>query len=297
MQALALLLLLSTGAAPETARFVFRVQGIPVGVVQLTLDRDTYTYRSVHVFRTPDGSDRSRIRQERRRIAAGRDAETGLHLEGLWLWRRPLAVGCVQGRGELSGRRGPLCVTAIEQDSVQGTVLGKAYAARYDRAGLAALELEGTTFERVGGPPALGGGDPFASGLPIQGVRGPARLVPPARVDRCGGLVAPPELGPPDLTAAAPSETCLTLARRARDLLAARGVRAGIVHGLLLEGQRARPHAWLRLGARDFDPSSGHPVREGHTHLTLGCVADDGELELGELWMRVLGGEHRVVRG
>ena len=89
MQAIALGILLWTAAAPDSARFIFSLEGIPVGIVDLSLKGDTYRYQSTHMLRGADGGERTKVRAEEVKLRGAVEARTGLHLESLWLWRRP----------------------------------------------------------------------------------------------------------------------------------------------------------------------------------------------------------------
>lgn len=292
MQSLAVVILLWAGAAPDSARFVLRLRGIPVGFVELSLNGDAYTYRSTHMFRNGGGAQRTRVRSET--IALRPD---GPAHESLWLWKRPAQVGCVEGRAEINGTFGELCAETVAGDQVTGSVFGRAFRARYDDAGLVSLKMEGVSFERVGRGVTVNAPELFSKGVEIRGSSGPAALDPrPRPTGRCDALTPAKgvSLGKVE---AMESDSCLTIARRAQRDLAQRGVVAGIVHGFLLDGARARPHAWIRLDGRDFDPTLGTPVDEGRTHLSLTCArsaADDAAV--GEAWMKVLLGEVRVVR-
>jgi hypothetical protein len=231
----------------------------------------------------------------------------------------------VTGREELSGREGPHCVTAVRGDTVEGTMFGQPFAARYDERGrMVALEVGESRFSAV--PPGVRLRPPpdlFAQGLPVEGEVGPLAFSPPwpvavrpawltdwkageARSLAASVHAAFPEKGPgaADWNENGEGEAggCLAHALRFAARAAARGQRVALVHGLLVvDGGPARPHAWVRVGlvgggTLELDPTSLDDVTP-QTHLAL-AVAEPGgpSVEAGERWLALLRGEHRVVR-
>src|SRR5256885_11690577 len=89
-------------------RYLFELDGVPVGTVELSLEGRRYTYRSTHAYR----------RKQAERV----DAFTlGSPVpEGYWLWKRP-AAGCVDGIAELTHELGRLCADGVGPLEVKGT--------------------------------------------------------------------------------------------------------------------------------------------------------------------------------
>ncbi|WP_255442237.1 lasso peptide biosynthesis protein [Corallococcus sp. Z5C101001] len=172
----------STGAeAGRAARFVFAWRGVPVGTVSLALDAGRFTYTSRHLH-VREGRAGERVREVTLAVdATGRVKDADAVPQALWLWRGPPPEGCVKGREELSGQEGLHCVTTRSATSVEGTMLGARFRARYDARGwLQAVEVGESSFtaappgERLRAPPEL-----FADGVPVEGgSEGPLRLVP-----------------------------------------------------------------------------------------------------------------------
>lgn len=328
-----LLLALSAGGVPpaaspeETASFVFAWRGVPVGTVSLTFSSEAnrfhYTSRHLHTRGSHMGE---RVREISLELGPGGTVEGRPSVpQALWLWRGPPALGCVTGREELSGREGPHCVTAVREDTVEGTMFGQAFTARYDTRGrMGVLEVGESRFTSV--PPGVRLKPPpdlFSRGLPVEGEVGPLSFSPPWPLDvrpewlttwRAGEAralaaavhAAFAEKGPgaADWNEKGEGEAggCLAHALRFAARAAARGQRVALVHGLLVvDGGPARPHAWVRVGLEgggtlDLDPTSLDAVTP-ETHLPL-AVAEPGgpSVEAGERWLALLRGEHRVVR-
>jgi hypothetical protein len=79
---------------------------------------------------------------------------------------------------------------------------------------------------------------------------------------------------------------CLVLAREA----AGRGPGRAVVLGLVIEGDRAFPHAWVRSGGADEDPSRLPGDRPGrYLELPPGSA--------GRVYLELLDGARAVVRG
>gem|GEM_PF-934160 len=317
----------SAPSVSEEARFVFSWKGIPLGTVTLAFApgarRFTYTSRHVH---TRSGHVGQRTREVALVLAPDGHVDGQVSVpQSWWLWRGPPALGCVTGREELSGREGPHCVTAVRDGSVEGTMLGQPFTARYDARGrLQGLEVGESRFTGVASgtrlrpPPDL-----FVEGVPVEGARGALGFEPPWPVVRRPAWVTDWRAGEARALAAEVhaafaekvpgaadwSDTgegeggaCLAHAARFAARAAARGQRVALVQGLLaVDAGPARPHAWVRVGLAgggtlDLDPTSLDPVLPG-THLPL-ALAEPGApaVEAGERWLALLRGEHRVVR-
>ncbi|WP_163868956.1 lasso peptide biosynthesis protein [Myxococcus eversor] len=309
----------------EETRFVFSWRGVPVGTVTLTRAAGRFTYQSRHLH-TRGGEYGERRREVTVEVdAAGRLAGRAVVPQALWLWRGPPAPGCVTGREELSGREGPHCVTGGAAPWVEGTLLGAPFRARYDSGGrMDVLEVGESRFtvaapgERLRAPPDL-----FAQGLPVEGETGALALVPPLEVpSRLEGMTpwtvgaaralaarvhaAFPEKGPgaADWSEDGAGEAggCLAHALRFAAWAREKGVKVALVHGLLVvDGEPARPHAWVRValvggGTLELDPTSLDDVR-ADTHLPVALEDARGPaLEAGARWLSLLRGTHRVVR-
>ena len=135
------------------------------------------------------------------------------------------------------------------------------------------------------------------TGWEAGAARALAREVHDSFADRAPGAA---DLDPAD---AGEAGGCLGHALRFAARARARGVRVGVVHGLLAPpGAPGRPHAWVRVAlargaSLDLDPTSLEPVLAS-THLPLALVDPEGDArEAGERWLALLGGGRRVVRG
>lgn len=314
------------GAAGEQVRYVFAWRGVPVGTVTLVHEAEAgrFTYTSLHLHRR-EGRVGERVREVVLRVGAeGRVEGSGAVPQALWLWKGPRAVGCMQGREELSGREGLHCITAVSGAWVEGTLLGQPFRARQGPGGrMELLEVGESRFTAVEPgtklrpPPEL-----LSRGLPVEGRKGALAFDPPwPELARPGWLTewsaeearelaeqvhdSFPRKGPgaTDWEAEEGSEAggCLAHALRFAARAAAQGQRVALVHGLVVEKGMALPHAWVRVGLAgggtvDVDPALLEPVRP-ERHLPLALAEPDREpVEAGERWLALLRGEHRVVR-
>lgn len=307
-------------AAPERATFLFELSGVPVGAVELLLEPEegAYTYRSRQLF-TRGGHSGEVERKESLVLRDGRRlAGSEAQPEGLWLWRRP-PPGCVAGRQELTGKEGPLCADAVGPAQVRGSVMGEPFLARYGGDGrLLTLELRDARFIRVEEAKLPAPPDLFASGFPVfgegevlaveplSGVEAESPALPERRARfterEARGLAQSVHRSFTERRPSAAdlsgdgggSEVGSCLAHAERFLARAReqGRAAELVLGLLAEGDRAYPHAWLRVwlsdGARlELDPTSLAPVARS-THLALG--------DAGGTLLDLMAGRARVSR-
>jgi hypothetical protein len=247
-------------SAALLARFIFSLGGAPAGTVELSLEGDTYAYRSVHVYR----------RSQAERVEKF-DADTSPVPEGLWLWRQP-RPGCVDGVAELSHQKGQLCADAAKGHQVSGTSLGRPFTARYDDAGLLVqLSVGKSTFTRTERP--LVPGRPYAGGFAIEGKGTRLSLDPPVDGARW------PELEPKGVrTAPAEEGSCLELAQ---------AYGGPLTLGLVVENGRAWPHAW----AGDVDPSAQKSDARRPNRAYLELPAD----RAGALYVELLEGRRKLV--
>lgn len=328
MVAKALVLALVLSGAPERARFLFELRGVPVGMVDLSWEpgSGSYQYRSTHLFTR--GQDRSALTRTAsfRLDAAGRTA-AGEHLSSLWVWRGPSAGKCVPGREELGERRDALCLHTLAPDgSARGTLLGERFQARYEGGRMRELILGPARFIALpAGAQLAAPVDLFGEGFPVDGERGTLALEPalelpvkaePLRAtwdEREARALArqvheafpdkrpgPADLGPVRDEEDGGAGSCAAHVRRFVQRARQQRYDARVVHGLVAEPQerRAWPHVWVRValaggGTLDLDPTSLDEVSP-HTHLVL-VVTGDGEVA-GQVWLRLLSGKHRVVR-
>jgi hypothetical protein len=296
--------------------FLFFFQGVPVGRVSLSWEPKTqrFTYADQHFF--SQKADRPR-----RGWSGTWQVDPGSQAplpEAFWLWHAP-KLGCVSGFDERTRENGELCASSWEGGRLRGTLLGKPFTARYEGGELVALELPDGRFERAprqapstSAAPTLGvsGANPpdlFDEGVPIEGSQGVLHLSVESRPPQA------PELRPWR------RQEALALARvvRARreegiqGCVAAaeafvRGARkkrqeARVVLGLVADGDRAYPHAWVLVADErgkgfELDPALGIPVAPA-THLALGYAAP-GELSAssGAVYVALYTGGARVTR-
>jgi hypothetical protein len=304
--------LLLLAALPWSERYAFELNGVPVGVVELHRSGPEYRYVSRHFFRR--GDDATALTREERFVLEGRRLPGGEQPASLWLARRP-GLGCVKGREELGGRVGEPRRAGGAGALYWGRMLGQPFRARYRVTGeLESAELGIARFTRIDGRslPVLGG-DPFAEGFPIEGPgEGALRLSGAGiRVFSDGSLrssafsaaevraisrqvhhsfkerrPSPADLDPKAL-AEATAGSCVAHARR---FVEKTGGQSEVVLGLLADGGRAWPHAWVRIrvrdgGALELDPTSLEPVTP-QTHLRVE----------GQDYLRLLSGELQVRR-
>ncbi|HYV47197.1 MAG TPA: transglutaminase domain-containing protein [Myxococcaceae bacterium] len=317
--ALALTLLALNGA--ERRSYWFELWGVPVGVVVLERGPAELTYRSRLVFTR--GADKTSVqRSARLRVDGEGRLASGEAPESLWLSWRPKAVGCQRVVEELGGRTGEACVRRREGLSDVGMVLGAEYLARYDDGGaLVELRIGESRFVRLEGPAhALDPPDLFGDGLPVGTGPGPLRLEPAvaapstavmlkpewteaearSRSEAVHGRFAEKRPSGADF-GGAPSDAAGCLGHARAFLAEAKGRSAVMVQGLLVDpgGARAYPHVWVRVRLQsgallDLDPTSLDEVTRA-THLALAAGASPEDA--GALWLEVLRGGHRVVRG
>lgn len=235
---MSLLLALVFSAAP--VRLVHSVNGVPVGVVEVQVTRGRLVYRARHVFR-----DESRRFETSWAVdGQGRDAD-GLVSEVAALSARSDA-GCRDVREERTGRRERLCLGADGEGTLDDVKLRAAWDARgrlravdvLDPGGAVVSRFEQSELEPVAGR------DPFGDGFLVTGV-GPRVTVDPdakARVVEVEGVTM----------ATRATGSCLSAARTWVQAHAGDAVQLGVV----IEGDRAWPHAWVRQqGGRFVDPS------------------------------------------
>ncbi len=316
----------------EAALFLFELRGVPVGTVELRLDRTEgrYQYRSRHLYAR--ASDRTWVSR-----TGGFDVDRSFRIRGkdafpesLWLWRKPTGTGCVKVHEELGPRVGEGCAAEIRADEVRGTLYGDAFTARYEDGWLLSLELGAARFLAV--PPNTDPNvteDLFGTGFWVSGKpKGPLALRPQrVSADLHAALTRWDEAEAREVAAAVHREfvekrptsqdfrpgsveeevfagSCLAHAKRFAARAAAKGHTVALVHGLLVEDgeDRAFPHAWIRVrvGWRktvDLDPTFLQPVKP-ETHLPVyAALPSADDTSAGKVWLELLAGRYQVTRG
>ncbi len=315
----------------ETALFLFELRGVPVGTVELRVDRSEgrYVYRSRHLYaRAQDKTWVSRtggFTVDRTFRIKGEDAFP----ESLWLWRKPATTGCVKIREELGARLGEACASEVRADEVRGTLYGDAYTAHYADGWLLSLEVGGGKFLAVPPSTEVESDDVFGGGFSVSGKPKGALALKPTRAspELTASLTRWDEAEARALAAEVHREfvekrptsqdfrpgsveeevfagSCLAHAKRFAAKAQARGQRVALVHGLLVEDgeDRAFPHAWIRVrvGWRqtvDLDPTFLMPVKP-QTHLPVyAALPSQGDQAAGKVWLDLLAGRYQVTRG
>lgn len=243
-------------------RYLFELDAVPVGTVELFLDGTKYTYRSTHAYRRAKS-----VSADTFTLGAGKPVP-----EGYWLWRKP-AAGCVEGIAELSNETGTLCADEVGVREVKGTTLKRAFTARYDAAGeLEELKLGKSRFVRTDKP--LVAGSPYERGFAIEGKGKGLALEPPLE----GARAAQPK---GTRTKPAPSDdSCLELAQQ----YVKEHPEAQLTLGVVVEKGRAYPHAW----AGEVDPSA---KKGKSTDVYLELPRE----QAGALYVELLEGRRKLV--
>lgn len=259
-------LLLSMLVTAAPLRLVQSVQGVPVGVIELVQERDIITYRAEHVFR---GEAR---RFERSWPVNPKDLESELQV----LSQR--RVGCFDVREERTWKRERLCVDERGQGSIDDVRI----RVTWDRAGaLRAVDVLGvgdsvvSRFERSD-TKLDGRVDVFGAGFPVSG-EGPVVALEP-RADT--GVVSV------EGVESRVDASCLPAARA----WVAKHQGSSVQVGLVLEAERAWPHAWVRRADGSFvDPTVERDadVLSRRVYVSLPTSA---------LFLELAAGARRVVR-
>jgi hypothetical protein len=269
----AMILVLASTAVD--ARFLVTVAGVPSASLQVSLREDAYRYQALHVL------EEGEARFERAWTLADGGVE-GLEPEVLALLGPP-RPGCRTVREERSGRAEALCVAPHRGARVEGTLDGVPFRARYAAGRLEGVEVGPVRFQRVRGAPVLAFGlpNPFVEGFVVSGRGSGPALAPPLPGVRAVGV------GPGEGSGS--RRRCLAAAR---DAVAA-DARRKLVLGLVVVGDRAFPHAWVRSPAGDVDPTLGPGEASAlaeRTYLELPSAA------AGAVYLELLDGRRRVVR-
>lgn len=248
--------------APDQARYVMSVGGLPVGVVSFSVEGTTYRYRALHVFRS---STREVI--ERFELEASKPPP-----EVWWL----------------SQKRAHGCVTAIEERTRQpelvcthpggGTIGARPFHAAYDASGrLAWLEVAAVRFEASQAAlPARA--DPFADGFAVTG-RGHVVTVEP-KSPIVASVVVVGVRGEP-----AEGLSCLDLARAE----VTKTPSSRVVLGVVVDQARAWPHAWVKTADGVHRDPTVPSTGERRQYLEFSNDA-------GQLYLELLSGVRQITR-
>lgn len=268
---LALALLVVVQAAPASGRYVMSVGGAPAGVVRFTLQAGRYSYESTHFFRSTTQQRVAHLELDATGRADGRVPEA------LLLSTLP-AKGCTPTVEELSEKPGQVCVDLVEGRTVKGRLGGDAFEAQYDAGGrLASLDVGGARFV-ASAAEVRGGREPFAAGFPVTGKGNQPSLAPAVQAVREVKV-------DPAATSAPAGRSCLELARAA---LAA-DASLSLVLGVVIEDDRAWPHAWVQRRGAQLDPSV--PKGDAPPRRYLAFPSE----QAGALYLELLAGTRRVT--
>lgn len=269
------LVALCLAASPQ--RYLLTVGDVPLAELRVEVRGDTYEYLTTRLLDDAPGERRRTFTLEGGRVG-------GLVPEVLALGRRP-AAGCVAVLDESTGAPERLCIDGGEGAEVSGTLDGRPFTATYDAHGaLETLSLGPARWTRGGATKALvaAGANPFVDGFAVEGASGQLTLQPAVQ-------------GARRLTSAPRGVGDASSVGRLRCLLAARRYveahpGAALVLGLVLEGDRLWPHAWVREGGQHVDPSvlpdDGALRRRQYLALPRGRA--------GRVYLELLGGSRRA---
>ena len=296
--ALLLLWLSAYPAAAETATYEFRLLGTPVGRVELKLEKGKFTYRSRQWF---NRGGRESLKAREVTLSAARTPRPA----SLLLWHKP-GDGCRKVKDELTGKLGRLCA---EAQGTRGELMGERWEASYagTPARLQQLKLGDAEYVRLSGEDEKAPlpRDLSPDGFRVDGYEGRPQLEPPLKLepftpDRWSSKKAQALAEKVHEAGAGKSNACLELARAFRVEANKDRVRAEVVTGLLVEGDRALPHAWVRViaesGPLELDPSSLEQVTPDR-YVTLYRSADPADDAAGgKPFLDLLAGRRGVVR-
>lgn len=273
---LSYLLVLAVTAAP--ARYVLTVQGVPLAELRVSVEGRRYRYESTHFLEEGPRERRRDFELDEAGRVDGRAPEV------LALAAQP-AVGCVEVLEEVTRAPERLCVDEVQGRTVRGTIAGQPFTAHYDDGRrLRSLELAAARWDATSTPAAAPSPEdnPFTRGFALEGTAGRATLAPAMKGAR-RLETAPRGLGEGDEVG---RTRCLVAARR----YVAAHPKAALVLGLVVEDGRAWPHAWIREGGRDGDPS----VRPGDVALAGRQYLELPAADAGRVYLELLDGARRV---
>lgn len=234
-------LLVAVVVAWAPVRLVHSVADVPVGVVELTRQGSTVTYRARHVFR----DDEAAFETSWDVRADGLD-DAGVLSELQWLSTKP-KPGCLSVREERTRQLEDVCLDADGTGRIGDVRFRGAWNKTGELERIDLLSGTGVVSRFVRSSAEVKGGvDPFAQGFAISGTGARLKVQPSTHVTRVevSGVDAPS------------SERCLVAAK------AFVSTHGGVVEvGLVEDDGRAWPHAWVRLpdGSR-VDPTRAASV-------------------------------------
>lgn len=266
----ALSLCLAAAPSDTSARFVLEVNAVPLAALSVSVSGDRYTYSAVHFLEEGDRNFEKTFSLK----------ALGAPPEVLALLTLP-AEGCRDVVEERSGKREALCVVERKAGSARGTIAGEAFLAKYEASGaLSSIKVGAAKWTREDARTARSPGNPFAEGVAVE--TGPLALKP--AVSGATWLVqAPIGIGTDEVG----RTRCLVLARKA--VAAMKGRRLAV--GLVVEGGRAYPHAWVVEGDRALDPS----VRPGDEVLRTRRYLEVPHAQSGAFFLALFDGQVAVV--
>lgn len=229
------LLLTVLAATPVQARFVLEVGGLPVAELRVSVQGQRYVYEATHFLEEGPREHRVELTLSPKHPQP----------EVLALLRRP-APGCRDVVEERSGRTEALCVDAGTAAKLTGTLDGASFEAEYDSKGaLSRITVGAAHWVAASRPTKPPPESPFVRGVTVP--PGATRLVPPFPGARWltqapRGIASEERVG---------RARCLVLAREEQ----ARRPGSRVSVGLVVEGDRAFPHAWIADGETALDPS------------------------------------------
>ncbi len=266
-----MLALLALAAAPLDATFVLTIDDVPAVALRVEARGATYTYESTWFL------------EEGERVFSKQYPLGGQHPtpEVLALARRPTA-GCRPVLEERTNTLEELCVT-VDHGAITGTVGGIPFSGTWGQDDqLQAISVAGVQWKRVASVPRVGPMvAPLLDGVAVSGTSGPVHLTPAvdgAKVVHVVGIGDRESVG---------RTRCLTLARS----VVQREPGSTVVLGLVIDGGRGYPHAWVRRGSGDVDPSvlPGETSERSYLELPRGVA--------GRAYLDLLTGAARLSRG
>ncbi len=270
------LLLAACCLGPLDERFLLTLSGLPMAVLRVEVRDGVYRYEATHFL------DEGETHFARSWVLDERGEVEGLRPEVLWLLEPP-PVGCRPVFEERRATRETLCIDERTSTRAVGRLEQVPFTARYDGGRLSGLTFPGAEWTRLEGrPPKAKPSQVFGRGFEVGAASGPWRLEPAVKGAR---LVTTPVRG--TASGAEGRQRCLVLARDAVH----EDARLTLVLGLMVEGGRAYPHAWVRRGARHEDPSL-LPSDEG---VEARWYIELPRESAGQLYLELLDGQRRVV--
>jgi hypothetical protein len=250
-------------------RFALEVAGLPVAELRVSLVGELYVYEATHFLE--EGPSEHRVELQLK--------EGEPRPEVLALLRRP-KTGCTEVLEERERRLEQLCISRSVAGEAVGTIDKEPFTARYDASdALTAITVGSATW--IAAPQAVQPPteSPFVQGVAVP--TGKLRLEPP--VEGAKWLTRSPVGTGTEYR----RDRCLVLAREE----AANRPGAEVTVGLVIEGGRAYPHAWVTQKGQAFDPSvfTGDPILMKRRYLEI------PKAKSGDFYLRFFDGAVRLV--